>query len=291
MVSLENKSLLWLRLIMTLSERNVFFRVAIAFCAISAFLMLAVSYLVVPFYKTMAENARRPMDIAQFFLGRLFESDYYAVHASLTALVIFSLVVLFLILSFFEQTSTQEILYFSFFFLSFSFETIRLVMPLHLLYTIPSFYILLLLRVLLFARYFGVFSIVAASLCAAGLEVQANRNLIMILIAAALIISTGVPIDTQSWDTSLNIIYGFSATFKVIEAAAFLTAVISFFIASNVRGSGEYIYIGIGIMFAFIGRYFLLYIDNWAGPIPGIIMLSYGTWSACSKLHRIYLWM
>jgi len=145
--------------------------------------------------------------------------------------------------------------------------------------------------VLLFARYFGIFSIVAASLCSAGLEVQMTRNMIFIIIAAALVITIGVPIDTQSWDTSLNIIYGFSSTFKVIEAAAFFAAVISFFIASNFRGSGEYIRIGIGIMFAFIGRYFLLYSDNWAGPIPGIIMLSFGTWSACSKLHKIYLWM
>jgi len=276
---------------MTLSERNVFFRAAIAFSTISAISALAVSYLVVPFYKTTVGNIRRPGEFAQFFLGRLFETDYFAVHASLVTLVVFSLAALFLILSFFEQTSTPEILYISLFIFSFSFETIRLVLPLHLIYTIPSFYILILLRVLLFARYFGIFSIAAAGLCAAGLEVQMNRSLILILIAAAIAIVTGVPIDTQSWDTSLNIIYGFRSIFRVIEAAAFLTAIISFFIASNVRGSVEYVYIGIGIMFAFIGRYFLLYFDNWAGPVPGIIMLSFGTWSACSKLHRIYLWM
>jgi len=276
---------------MTLSERNVFFRIAIAFCTISALLTLAISYLVVPFYKTIAENTRRPGDIVQLFLGRLLKPDYFAVHTSMVMLVIFSLVVLFLILSFFEQTSTPEILYISLFIFSFSFEIIRLVIPLNLIYIIPSFYIMVSLRVLLFARYFGIFSIVAASLCSAGLEVQMTRNMILIIIAAAFVITIGVPIDTQSWDTSLNIIYGFSSTFKVIEAAAFLAAVISFFIASNVRGSDEYIRIGIGIMFAFIGRYFLLYFDNWAGPIPGIIMLSFGTWSACSKLHRIYLWM
>jgi hypothetical protein len=276
---------------MTLSERNVFFRVAIAFCAVSALLTLAVSWVVVPFYKTMEENARRPEEFTQFFLGRMFEPDYLAVHVSLAALVVFSLVGLFLILSFFEQTSTPELLYISFFIFSFSFEIIRLITPLDLIYTIPSFYILISLRVLLFARYFGIFSMVAASLCSAGLEVQLNRNMILIIIAAALVIVTGVPIDIQSWNTSLNVIYGFSSIFRVIEAVAFLTAVTSFFIAANVRGSVQYIYIGIGVMFAFIGRYFLLNFDNWAGPIPGLIMLSFGTWFACSKLHRIYLWM
>jgi hypothetical protein len=276
---------------MTLSERNVFFRVAIAFCAISALLTLAISWLVVPLYKTIGETDRRPWEFAQFFLGRLFEPDFFAVHASLAALVVFSLVGLFLILSFFEQTATPEILYVSFFIFSFSFEIIRLIIPLHIIYTIPSFYLLTLMRVLLFARYFGIFSMVAASLCAAGLEVQMNRNLILIIIAAALVIVTGVPIDAQSWDTSLNVIYGFSSIFRVIEAAAIFAAVTSFFVAANVRGNVEYIYIGIGVMVAFIGRYFLLNFDNWAGPIPGIIMLSFGTWFACSKLHRIYLWM
>ncbi|MDR0301007.1 MAG: hypothetical protein LBI04_01685, partial [Treponema sp.] len=131
---------------MTLSERNTFFRAAIAFCSISTLLMVAVSYLVVPAYKTLVETTRRPGDIVQLFLGRLLEADYIAVHASLAALVVFSLVVLFLILSFFEQTTTPEILYISFFILSLSFEIIRLVLPLHLIYTIPSFYLLVSLR-------------------------------------------------------------------------------------------------------------------------------------------------
>jgi len=276
---------------MTLSERNVFFRIATAFCAISALLTLGISWLVVPLYKTIGETARRPGEFAQFFLGRLFEPDYFAVHASLAALVVFSLAGLFLILSFFEQTATPELLYISFFILSLTFEIIRLIIPLHIIYTIPSFYILISMRILIFARYFGVFSMVAAGLCAAGLEFQMNRNLILIIIAGALVIVTGVPIDIQSWDTGLNVIYGFSSIFWVIEAAAFLAAVLSFFVAANVRGSAEYVYIGIGVMFAFAGRYFLLNFDNWAGPIPGIIMLSFGTWFACSKLHRIYLWM
>jgi uncharacterized membrane protein len=254
-------------------------------------LALAVSYQVVPAYKTIGENTRRPGNIIQFFLGRLFEPDYFAVHVSMMALGIFSLVVLFLILSFFEQTSTPEILYISLFIFSLSFEVIRLILPLHLIHIIPSFYILVALRILLFARYFGIFSIVAASLCASGLEVQQTRNMIMVIIAATLIIVIGVPIDIQSWDTSLNVIYGFTSFFRVIETAAFLLAVISFFVASHVRGSAEYIRIGFGVMFALTGRYFLLYFDNWAGPIPGIIMLSFGTWYACSKLHRIYLWL
>nr|AXS01207.1 hypothetical protein [uncultured bacterium] len=112
----------------------------------------------------------------------------------------------------------------------------------------------------------------------------------MIIIVATLSI-IGVPIDTQSWDTSFNTINGFNNMFRLIEIAAFFAIVISFFIAVHVRGSKEYAYIGIGLTIALAGRYFLLYFDNWAGPVPGILMMSFGMWFVCSKLHRIYLWL
>jgi hypothetical protein len=203
--------------------------------------------------------------------------------------VLFSLAGIIMILSFFEQTSAPEILYIAFFTVSFAFETIRLILPLQSMYDIPSFYTLLASRILLFARFFGIFSLFAAGICAAGLEVQMTRNVILVIIVAALVL-IGVPIDAQSWDTSLNVSYGFSSMIGLIEIIVFFITIASFLIAVNVRGSREYAYIGIGIMIALAGRYLLLYFDNWAGPIPGILMLSFGTWFACSKLHKIYLW-
>jgi hypothetical protein len=276
---------------MTLSGRNIFFRGGIAFCAISALLVLYVSFLVVPSYSEMGENARRPGNFFQVLLGNFFNADYMAVHATLVMVVFFSLIALCLILAFFEQTQAPEILYIAIFTLSFSFEAIRLALPLGQMYNIPSFYLLLASRVLLFARYFGIFSLFTASLCAAGFEIQLTRNVITVLIVSTLAITIGVPIDSHSWDTSLNMIYGFNTMFMWIDIIAFFSTVISFFIAVNVRGSKEYAYIGTGLLMAFAGRYLLLYIDNWAGPIPGIIMLSFGTWFVCSRLHKIYLWL
>jgi hypothetical protein len=276
---------------MTLSERNAFFKAGIVFCACFTLLIIIISFLIVPVYPTIEENSRRPGNFFQIISGLFLGSSFYAVHASLVIAVLFSFAGLFLIHSFFERTSVPEILYVSFFILSFSFEIIRLVLPLHLIYNFPSLYLLGASRVLFFARYFSVFSLFTAGIYAAGLEVQKTRNIIFVLVITVLIISLGVPIDVQTWDTSLNMANGFSSMFTLIEIAALITTVISFFIAVKVRGSGDYVYVGIGVLLAMTGRSILLGTDNWAGPVPGILLLAFGTWFICSKLHRIHLWL
>jgi len=276
---------------MTLLERNFFFKAGIVFCAISSLLILAASFLVVPVYSTMTENIRRPSGFSLAFLNNFLNFNYLAVHASMIMVVFFSLIGITLIHSFFEQTSAPEIPFIAFFTVSFSFETIRLIIPLHLVYSISTFYLLLASRALLFARYFSIFSLFAASICAAGLEVQKTRNIFFVIAVSTLVITFGVPIDILNWDTSLNMITGYSFMQNVIEAVAFIIIVLNFFVAANVRGSNEFKQIGIGAALAMIGRHMLLKSDNLACPLPGIILLSIGTWFICSRLHKIHLWL
>lgn len=278
-------------LAMTLSERNALFKVGIVFCALSALLILAASFFIVPLYSSLEENTFRPTGFFNLIASRFMDADYLSVHISLVMMVLFSLVGIILVYSFFEQTSAPEILYIAFFIISFSFETVRLILPLYLLFDIPSFYLLTASRILFFTRYFGFFSLFAAGIYAAGLDMQEARYVIMVLFIAALAITFSTPIDTQRWDTSLNIIMKYNSISRLIEIAAFFTTVISFFIAVNIRSSKEYAYIGIGAILALTGRYLLISSDNWVFPAPGILMLSLGTWFVCSKLHKINLWL
>jgi hypothetical protein len=259
---------------MTLSERNIFFKAGIILCAVMALLMTAVSFFLIPVYPSMTAS-----------------NNYYAVHASLIMIVLFSLAGMILIFIFFERTSAPEILYISFFAVSMSFEIIRLVLPLHFIQEFPSFYLLCAWKVLLFARYFGIFSLFTAGICAAGLEVQTTRNIILFLTISVLAVTLGVPIDTQDWNASLNMVTGYSSIFKLIEAVAFIVTAVSFVVAVKVRGSKEYAYVGIGVVIALTGRGILLGSENWVSPIIGILLLSFGTWFICSKLHKIHLWL
>jgi len=307
---------------MTLSERNIFFKAGIVFCSICTLFVLAASFITIPQIDQLIgtlygqemkhvlyqgtdhvflgletleakeeENIRRPSGFFQFLTGGLLKNSYIAVHINLVLTVIFSLVGIILIHSFFERTSAPEILYIAIFTIAFAFEAIRLVLPLHFIFNFPSFYVRIVFRLLLFIRYFSLFSLFAAGLCAAGMEVQKTRIVIFIIIIASFIITMGVPIDVLNWDTSLNMVNGYASMFKMIELLAFITTVISFLIAKKVRGSAEYNYVALGVLLASAGRTIFIGTDNWAGPVFGILLLSAGTWFLCSKLHKIHLWL
>jgi len=254
---------------MTLSGRNTFFKIGIFLSAIIILAVIAASFFTVPVY----------------------ESSNYAIHAVLALCALFSFIVIILIHFSFERTPTPEILYIAFFTVSLSFEVCRLFLPLHLVFNFPSSYLRISARVLLFARFFGIFSLFTAGLCAAGLEVQKTRNVIFVLIVATLAVTLGIPIDVYSWDSSFNLEKGYSTLFRVIELLVFVTTVISFFIAAKIRDSKDYINAAVGVMLAMIGRSFLLSTDNWIGVCLGILLLSFGTWYLCSKVHKIHLWL
>jgi len=283
---------------MTLSERNTFFKIGIFFCAAVVLLVLAVSFFIIPIYSqgtehdlSLDENARRPDYFFKVITGFILGNNYYAVHISLVLAALYSLIGLCLIHSFFERTPTPEILFISIFTISLSFEFIRFFLPLNLLLNFPSIYLRISARVLLFARFFGIFSLFTAGLAAAGLDVQKTRNSIFIITLAALVIIGSVPIDVHSWDTGFNMIIGNKNMFRMIEILIFITTIISFFIAAKIRDSKEYVYAAVGVMLALIGRTILLGTDNWIGTTQGILFLSYGTYHICSKVHKIHLWL
>jgi len=276
---------------MTLLERNTFFKAGIVFCLIITLLITVISILIIPFYPQMEAASRRPSFIFQVISGLFLDNNYLAVHVSLILTILYSFTGMILIHSFFERTSAPEILYISLFTFSFSFEIIRFILPLHLIYTFPVYYLLGASKILLFARYFGIFALFIASVCAAGLEIQKTRNIIFILIISALLVILGIPVDTQNWDTSFIFRNGYTSILKMIETAVFIASVVTFFVAAKVRDSREYAYAGIGVFLALAGRNILLGTDNWAGPVLGIILLSSGTWFICSKIHKIHLWL
>ncbi|MDR2730678.1 MAG: hypothetical protein LBB81_07265 [Treponema sp.] len=276
---------------MTLTDRNIIFKAGIVFCSVCTFLVLGISFSIIPVYSTFGENNHRPDDIFQVIASYFTNINYYAVHASISAAVLYSLCSIILIHFYFEQTKAAEILYIAIFTASFSVEALKLVLPLQILYNFHPVYLLITSRILLFGRHFGLFSLFAASICAAGLETEKSRSIILIIAVAAMAVTFSIPIDVQTWDTSLNITIGFTNMFRLIEIVAVLTTVLNFFIAINIQGSSDYVYIGLGALLALFGRNMLLSADNWVTPCLGIVLLITGTWFICDKLHNINLWL
>jgi len=277
---------------MTLANRNMVFKAGIALSFICLVICIAGSIKAFSAYPLMENGFTfRSGGILKPLTAKFLNAKLAAVHFCILALVLYSFLSMIFIYYFFEKTKSPEIFFVGLFQLSFSLEAFRLILPLMYVYDIPSFYALAASRVILFGRYFGIFSLFVASIYAAGYESQRQRYVITILIVTTLIIALGVPIDTQTWDSSLNMVNGYISMFRIIEVGTFLITVVSFLIAAWSRGSREFAFIGAGSALAFLGRNILLNADTWAGLPAGLLLLAAGTWLICTKLHKFYLWL
>jgi hypothetical protein len=277
---------------MTLSVRNNFFRGGIVLAVLSLGFVALGGYFAFPaLEQTQAASALRTGGVIQFFIEKFTKPSEYIPFITMLGAVVFSLVSIILISYYFEKTQSPEILFFGFFVISLSFEFARIVIPLKAVFPFSSFYLMSASRVLLFGRFFGLFSLFAASVHSAGFDVQKQQYVFFMLVLAALLIAMNVPIDSLTWDTSFRTKNGYSATLKVAEAGIFAITIITFFISAYTRGSKTYIPIGVGVFLAFTGRNIMLLSDTWITPLPGLLLLGIGTWFVCAKLHREYLWL
>ncbi|MCL2762927.1 MAG: hypothetical protein FWD36_06970 [Treponema sp.] len=277
---------------MTLSDRNLAFKLGIAFSFLCLLICVAASIKVIPVYTVMeAEITRRSESSLPAFLGQFSAVQLLAAHSCILALVLYAFCSIIFIYYFFEKTQSPEILFVAFFAVSSSLEALRLILPLQWVYEIPSLYLLMASRIILFGRYFGIFSLFIASVYAVGFKTQRQRNVVMILVVITSVIALGSPIDTAVWDSSLNMMSGYISTFRLIEIGTFLITTVSFFIASWARSSREFIFIGTGSILAFLGRTILFGADTWVGLPIGLVLLVVGTWLICIRLHKVYLWL
>ena len=277
---------------MTLSARNNLFRGGIIAAILSFALIAACGYSALSaFPEATALAAQRSGGLIQKLAETLSEPIPNVPFLTMLLAAAYSLICISLIYYFFEKTQSPEILFIGFFVISLAFEFARIIIPLKNIYPFPVIFITSAARILLFGRYFGLFSLFAAGVYAAGLDAQKQEPVLLMLILAAMIIAMNVPIDSLSWDSTFVLLSAYRPMFSLIEAGIIVLTTLSFLVSAYTRSSKSYVLIGIGVFLAFAGRNILLCSDTWITPLPGLMILIAGTWFACSRLHLEYLWL
>ena len=277
---------------MTLSLRNNFFKGGIVLAALSLSLVALAGYLAYPaFPNASASSAMRSQVIVQLLVRGFADPSAYIPFWTILLAVLYSLVSIILIYYYFEKTQSPEILFIGFFVLSLTFEFARIIIPFRMIFTFPAKYLITTSRVLLFGRHFGLFSLFAASVYAAGLDPQNQYNVFIIQVLAALVIAMNVPIDSLVWDSTFMLWNGYRSMFSILEIGILIVSMITFFVSAYTRGSISYVFIGIGVFFAFAGRSILINSDTLIALLPGFVLLVIGTWFVCARLHKVYLWL
>ncbi|MDR0643633.1 MAG: hypothetical protein LBG05_01780 [Treponema sp.] len=276
---------------MTLRERNLFFKAGIAIAALAIVGLAAASAVVFHIrpgvFSSLIDKASGRGGVIGAYFGHIWD---YAAFASMIGSVCYALFALIFIYRFFEKTKAPEILFFVFFVISFAFEACRIIIPLKEANELPSIYLIMSGRILFFGRYFGLFSLFMSSIYASGFNVQQQKNNILILLAVSFVFALEMPIDGFSWTSSLSMANGYPRLFGMAELGIILITLTTFFIAALSRGSKDYIFVGLGAVAVFIGRGFLVNADTWFTPCAGLLLLSFGTWLICIRLHSVYLW-
>jgi hypothetical protein len=245
-----------------------------------------------PFYPELTAAAvKRVPGLFQQAAAYFFDAAPLTPFATVVASVAYTLAVSILIYFFFEKTQSPEILFFGLFTLSFAFEALRFMLPLKELYGFSGVFLILGARILFLGRFFGILSLFASSLYAAGFDLQKQGTVVIAIAIAALIVSLGLPIDGFSWDTNLVMVSGYTVILRLAETGILVISVTSFFVAAYIRGSREYLVVGLGAFLVFAGRDLLINADTWLTPVPGFVMLCAGTWLISAKLHQVYLWL
>ncbi|MDR2210723.1 MAG: hypothetical protein LBO65_04545 [Spirochaetaceae bacterium] len=277
---------------MTLAQRNCYFRGGIILSSLCLLCLVALAGKLLPLYPELSHGAlHRSQGLFQNLAARFFDPVPQVPFASAAAAVVYALATSILVFVFFEKTQSPEILFFGLFALSFVFEILRLLLPLQGAYNFPSILLILGTRILFFGRLFGVLSLFASSIHAAGLEMQKQGKVILTIVIAILVISSRIPVNGLAWDSSLTMLCAYSSMFRLVEYTLMGISIVSFLIAAYTKGTGEYLFISLGAMLVSLGRGMLINADTWISPLPGLIMLIAGTWFIAERLHQVYLWL
>jgi len=277
---------------MTLSTRNIIFKGGIIIAALSLILVASGGYFAYPAFPGAAASATiRSGGIIQKLVSDLAKPSSYIPLWTMLGAAAYSLISIILIYHFFEKTQSPEILFIGFFVISLTFEFARLIIPLKAVFPLPAFFSIAASRALFFGRYFGLFSLFASGVYAAGMDAQKQQSFLLMLILAAMVIAINVPMDTFVWDSTFMVWTGYRFMFSVVEAVVLALTIANFLVSAFTRGSKSYVLIGIGVFLAFAGRSILINSDTIITVLPGLIILSAGTWCICARLHLEYLWL
>ncbi|GHV85135.1 hypothetical protein AGMMS50230_07430 [Spirochaetia bacterium] len=276
---------------MTVAQRNWYFKGAVILSFLCLVVLAFLSRRLIPLYPELQELSFHRSQGGLQSLGRFFAMAPLAPFAAVGLSVVYAFVVSVLIARFFEKTPCPEILFVDLFSLSFIFEIIGIMAPLRSLYPFPSELLIVGTRLLIFGRFFGVLSLFASSVYAAGLDMQKQGQVIIAMVIAILVVALRIPVNSQSWDSSLVMFSGYSSMFRFAESALMLITVVSFLVAAYSRGTGEYLFAALGAFLTFLGRSFLIGSDTWFTLVSGTILLAAGTWFITVRLHRVYLWL
>lgn len=194
----------------------------------------------------------------------------------IAALVFISVLMNLGVRSRYRRTDSPELLFVMLFCLSLCPEVWRLGNLLFPALGLPRYLSVLVTRVVLFSRFFGLLCLLASSLYAAGMNYTRYPILIGGTVVLAFTLAGILPLDTSIYEATFLYKLGDRQGYLFILTILAVVMTIDFLIAARVRGSSRFVVVAGACVFLFGGRELL---QQGVAPLPivlGFVLLVAG---------------
>lgn len=273
---------------MTLKTRNIFIKVFL----ILSLVLLAVSAAI--FFMSLAKNSiivppdlRIPALLAHIPFA---PNSLHAVFISIFVIILYVPVCFFLLLNFFENTQTSEIIFFTGFLFACLTEIARLITICIGLWQSFSSLLIFMGNIVLYGRTLAPLSFLCAALLSDVSERQDVERNYVIMIMVSLVFAAVVPMNTARITSTGLVTEGFMHLINIMRFIILVTTFLSFFIRGIKKNSGEYKFLALYSFVTLLGYSMLVTCDNFLFLILGTACLFFGTLHYLKEIHGMYMW-
>lgn len=213
-----------------------------------------------------------------------------ALFLSFAILLLYAPVCFYLLIRFFENTQTTEIIFFTGFLIAILAETARF-------FTIclgfwHSFSNLLIFagNLVLFGRTLAPLSFLCAAILSETSQRQDIERNYIIMVMVSVVFAAVIPMNTAKITSTGLVQEGFMTLTNILRFLLLVTTVLSFFIQGIKKNSTEHKHLASASCILLVGYTMLVCCDSFFFLVPGTFALIFGTYRYLLFIHKLYMW-
>ena len=273
---------------MTLHTRNKFIKFfLISSIALSALMLL--TFII----SSLTHSILVPPDLRiPSFLKHIpfMKNSFIALLLSFLVLNLYAIASFHLLIRFFENTQTSEIIFFTGFLISCMAESARFLTICLGLWQTFSNTLIFAGNIVLFGRTLAPLSFLCAALLSETAQRQDIERNYIIMVTVSVVFAAIIPMNTARISSTGLVTEGFIILINIFRFMLLLTAVISFFIQGIKKNNSEYKHLASSASILLFGYSLLINCDNFVFLALGSTALIYGTYRYLLYIHKLYMW-
>ncbi|WP_294428183.1 hypothetical protein [uncultured Treponema sp.] len=218
------------------------------------------------------------------------KTSFIALMLSFLVLGLYVIACFYLLIRFFENTQTTEIIFFTGFLIACMAESARFITICLGLWQTFSNMLIFAGNVVLFGRTLAPLSFLCAALLSETTQRQDIERNYIIMVTVSVVFAAIIPMNTARISSTGLVTEGFIILINIFRVMLLLTSVISFFIQGIKKNSSEYKHMASSLCVLLLGYSMLMDCDNFVFFALGTAGMLIGTYRYLLYIHKLYMW-